>query len=133
MADGHLTVLRVAFGVDALVTLAFCLMMFRAQRGSLMDGWFQQELADRPLVRETLGTIWLGMGLCLVAGVFAPVLMAPILIAQLIYKLAWIVRAIIARWRTESRREIPYTLLNLFVLYCLVYPWLIPWSQLARR
>jgi hypothetical protein len=69
--------------------------------------------------------------MCSVAGLFHPIVFAPILLLQVIYKTVWLVIYVLPRLRNaDSRKEIGWGIAVSFLLIVIFYPLVIPWSVL---
>jgi hypothetical protein len=69
--------------------------------------------------------------MCSVAGLFHPIVFAPILLLQVIYKTVWLVFYVLPRLRNaESRKEIHWSMAASFLLIVIFYPLVIPWRVL---
>ncbi len=83
--------------------------------------------------RTIAGSLWTGILVCSVAGVFHPVAFSPILFLQVVYKAVWLVFYVLPRLRNaDSRREIHWGIASSFTLIVLLYPFVIPWSVLFQ-
>jgi hypothetical protein len=65
-----------------------------------------------------------------VLGLFAPLVYAPLLLMQVIYKSLWLAVYAIPRLAARQLDEIPWGITVSFVVIVLTYPWVIPWSHL---
>ena len=83
--------------------------------------------------RTIAGSLWTGILVCSVAGVFHPVAFSPILFLQVVYKAVWLVFYVLPRLRNaDSRREVHWGIASSFTLIVLLYPFVIPWSVLFQ-
>jgi hypothetical protein len=81
--------------------------------------------------RTITGSLWTAILLCSIAGLFHPVVFAPILLLQVIYKTVWLVVYVLPRLRNaDSRKEIHWGIAVSFLLIVIIYPLVIPWSVL---
>ena len=81
--------------------------------------------------RTITGSLWTAILACSVAGLFSPVIFAPILFLQVIYKSVWIIFYVLPRLKTEqSRKEIHWGITISFLLIVILYPFVIPWCAL---
>ncbi len=122
-----MTILRVAFLLDALVTAWFVRQLALTIK--------QEREADAVSTRsldhqQLLLTIWIAFDLILFAGIFWPKSCAFVLVAQLLYKSIWLLMIAVPNW--WKNRAVPLHLVGVFLLYCAVYPWVIPWKTLLR-
>ncbi|MGV3483641.1 MAG: hypothetical protein ACO1RT_04385 [Planctomycetaceae bacterium] len=127
-----MTLLQIGYVVDAVFTAPVAwVMLFGNDRAA---HWlFGDGLPASHSIRTTLGSLWMAILICSAAGVALPLVMAPVLILQLIYKTLWIVLFAIPRWLAGRREEVPLRVAGVFAAYVLVYPWIIPWRSLLDR
>ena len=125
-----MTELQIGFVVDAIVTAPIALVtLFGHERAARF--LFQDSLPASDSIRMILGSLWMAVFCCSLAGVALPLTMSPILVLQLIYKGLWLALFAIPRWFSGRRAEIPCRLAVLFIAFILVYPWIIPWDWLT--
>ncbi len=81
--------------------------------------------------RTITGSLWTAILLCSIAGLFHPILFAPILLLQVIYKSVWLVCYVAPRLgNADSRKEIHWGIAGSFLLIVISYPVIIPWGVL---
>jgi len=81
--------------------------------------------------RTLTGSLWTAILVCSIAGLFYPVIFAPILLLQVIYKSVWIIFYVLPRLKTEeSRKEIHPGITVTFLTIIIFYPMFIPWCVL---
>ncbi len=81
--------------------------------------------------RTITGSLWTAILICSIAGLFYPVIFAPILLLQVIYKSVWIIFYVLPRLKTEeSRKEIHLGITVTFLTIIIFYPMFIPWCVL---
>jgi len=81
--------------------------------------------------RTMTGSLWTAILVCSIAGLFYPVIFAPILLLQVIYKLVWIIFYVLPRLKTEeSQKEIHPGITISFLAIVILYPLFIPWCVL---
>ena len=81
--------------------------------------------------RTITGSLWTGILVCSVAGLFHPTVFAPILVLQVIYKAVWLVFYVLPRLsNAETRQEIPWGIASSFTFIVILYPFVIPWRAL---
>jgi hypothetical protein len=84
--------------------------------------------------RTITGSLWTAILACSVTGLFSPVIFAPILFLQVIYKSLWIIFYVLPRLKTEeSRKEIHWGITISFLLIVIFYPIFIPWCVLFPK
>lgn len=126
-----MTLLRIAYGLDFAVTLWFsCVILGGRSRSVLNEVLLSGTTGRSAVLARLIGSIWLAMSVALLAGICWPVLMAPILILQLIYKGFWLLVFSRGSGRSESQMAPRRKITVLFTLYCVLYPWVIPWLRL---
>jgi hypothetical protein len=81
--------------------------------------------------RTITGSLWTGILVCSVAGLFHPTVFAPILVLQVIYKAVWLVFYVLPRLNNaETRQEIHWGIASSFTFIVILYPFVIPWRAL---
>ena len=90
------------------------------------QGTFDESAGWRVLV----GSLWTAILVGSVLGLFAPLVYAPLLLMQVIYKSLWLAVYAIPRLAARQLDEIPWGITVSFVVIVLTYPWVIPWSHL---
>jgi len=81
--------------------------------------------------RTITGYLWTAILLCSIAGLFHPIIFAPILLLQVLYKAVWLVFYVLPRLRNaDSRKDIHWGMAVSFLLIVMFYPLVIPWSVL---
>jgi hypothetical protein len=86
---------------------------------------------ESPGWRTITGSLWTAILACSIAGLFHPIIFAPILLLQVIYKIIWLIGYVLPRlWNTESRNEIHLGITLSFLLIVIFYPLVIPWGAL---
>ena len=106
----------VPFGLGALFNL------FPVSRGYFpeSEGW-----------RTLVGSLWTGIFIGSILGLFWPIVFSPILLLQVIYKTLWLLVYIVPRFiDVERRNEIPWRMTVVFALCAVLYPIVIPWHHL---
>ena len=86
---------------------------------------------ESPGWRTITGSLWTAILMCSVAGLFHPIVFAPILLLQVIYKTIWLVFYVLPRLRNaDSRKEIHWGIASAFTFIVTLYPLVIPWRSL---
>ncbi len=81
--------------------------------------------------RTITGSLWTAILICSIAGLFHPIVFAPILLLQVIYKSVWLVCYVAPRLgNADSRKEIHWGIAVSFLLIVIFYPMVIPWGAL---
>jgi hypothetical protein len=81
--------------------------------------------------RTIAGSLWTGILVCSIAGLFQPVVFAPILFLQVIYKAVWLMFYVLPRLKNAgTRKEIHWGIASSFTFIVILYPLVIPWSAL---
>ena len=106
------------------VAIPTLLNLFRTDQGC-----FESSVGWRVLV----GSLWTGIMLLSLLGMWEPVRLSPVLVLQVIYKSLWLlVYALPLMMRREWQR-IPCGITISFVAIVIVWPWLIPWRYLLGQ
>lgn len=124
-----MTLLRLTFFIDAIVTAWFIHRLAASLKSQP-----QNEVAPdgSPANQQVLLAIWIAFDVLLFAGIFWPLACASVLVVQLLYKLIWLVLMALPNWWRGQGRLVPFRLWGTFLLYCMTYPWVIPWRALWR-
>ncbi len=86
---------------------------------------------ESPGWRTIAGSLWTGILVCSITGLFQPTVFTPILLLQVVYKAVWLVFYVLPRWRNDStRKEIHWGIAGSFLLIVILYPVVIPWRVL---
>lgn len=86
---------------------------------------------ESPGWRTITGSLWTGILVCSIAGLFYPIIFAPILLLQVLYKTLWLVFYVLPRLKSAaSRKEIHWGMAVSFLLIVIFYPIVIPWTAL---
>ena len=130
-----MNLLQLGYLIDVCVSLPVGWAMLTNNR-SVLVFFFGEPLrstpcAIEPLSRSLLGTLWMSIAVGSIVGLMLPIVCAPVLVLQWIYKSLWLIAFAGPRWWNGSRAEVPNRLAGIFVAYVLAYPWIIPWSQLV--
>jgi hypothetical protein len=81
--------------------------------------------------RTIAGSLWTGILVCSIAGLFQAVVFAPILLLQVIYKAVWLIFYVLPRLKNaETRKEIHWGIAISFTFIVILYPFVIPWRVL---
>ena len=78
-------------------------------------------------VIKLVGCLWLGIALLSVLGLWKPLAFAPVLLLQIIYKGTWLLVVVLPALRTGL--PFPRTMAIYFVVWVLLLPLVIPWSE----
>ncbi|MGD2176007.1 MAG: hypothetical protein PVJ27_11435 [Candidatus Brocadiaceae bacterium] len=124
-----MTLLHIPYVFNILVLTPVALMTFLGGEPAARKV-FQNKFPESKGIRTILGAQWTAILLGSVAGLFFPLVMSPILILQVIYKVLWIVVFAAPRWLTGRGSEVPSAIAGVFLAIIAGYPWLIPWSAL---
>lgn len=82
-------------------------------------------------VIRLVGCLWLGIAVLSVLGLWRPMTFAPVLLLQLIYKGTWLL--VVALPAIRSNTPFPKAMAVFFVVWVVVLPFLIPWSEWLNR
>ncbi|MDB4292297.1 hypothetical protein N9954_02750 [Maribacter sp.] len=78
-------------------------------------------------VIRLVGCLWLGIAVLSVLGLWKPITFSPVLLLQLIYKGTWLVVVALPALRNDV--PFPKAMAGFFVVWVLILPFLIPWSE----
>lgn len=83
--------------------------------------------------RTMTGSLWTGILVCSIMGLFYPIIFAPILLLQVIYKTLWLIFYVLPRLKNAiSRKEIHWGIAASFLFIVIFYPLVIPWNLLFQ-
>lgn len=106
----------VPFGIGTLFNL------FPVSRGYFpeSEGW-----------RSLVGSLWVAILAGSVLGLVNPVVLSPVLLIQVIYKILWLLVYVVPRIaNVERRKEVPWILTSSFALIIVFYSMVIPWNYI---
>lgn len=118
--------LRLAYASNIVILVPVVWSMFFSGG---TDNVFQGQVTDSEGLRFLVASLWLAILLCSLGGLAAPVLFAPLLVVQIIYKSVWL-----ATWVWPNRHDpgIPLGISVIFLLIVLVWPLLLWFSGVWR-
>lgn len=125
-----MTILRLAFFIDALVTAWFIYELTISLKSQDRSGVVS---AGSQTNQQVLLAIWIAFDILLFAGIFWPLACAPVLVIQLLYKLIWLLLIALPIWCRGQKDLVSCRLSGIFFLYCMTYPWIIPWRELRIK
>jgi len=123
-----MTVLRLAFFIDALVTAWFIHGLAASLKSQHQSGVVPDSSQAN---QQILLAIWITFDVLLFAGIFWPLPCALVLVVQLLYKLIWLALFALPAWWRGQGQLVSTRLWGTFLLYCVTYPWVIPWETLG--
>jgi hypothetical protein len=77
-----------------------------------------------------VGCLWLSIAVISVLGLWRPISFSPILLVQLIYKGTWLL--VVALPAIRNNQAYPSGMAAFFLVWVLVLPFVIPWSEWSR-
>jgi hypothetical protein len=77
-----------------------------------------------------VGCLWLAIAILSVFGLWRPLTFSPVLLLQLIYKGTWLL--VVAIPAIRNNQSYPSGMAAFFLVWVLVLPFVIPWSQWAK-
>ncbi len=120
-----MTGLTIAYGLNIAILVPIAVpTIFRLFPTD--DGRFAESEGWRVLV----GSLWLAILILSLLGLVWPLLYAPVLLLQLIYKSAWLLVYAAPRASRGDWRSIPWGIAASFLAIVLAWPFLIPWRAL---
>ncbi|SRR6056297_260128 len=125
-----MNVLQLGYLIDACVSFPLAWAML-TNSNRLLSVIFDQPLSTNPCCRELLGALWMAIAVGAIAGLFFPLVCAPILMLQWVYKCLWLLLFAVPRWLSGHTAEVPNRIAGIFVAFVLLYPWILPWRELA--
>jgi hypothetical protein len=81
-------------------------------------------------VMRLVGCLWLAIAVLSVLGLWRPISFSPILFVQLIYKGTWLI--VVAIPAIKNNHPYPFGMALFFLIWVLVLPFVIPWSQWTK-
>ncbi len=88
--------------------------------------------ATASVAMQIVGAFWLAIALLSVAGLYRPVIFAPVLVAQLLYKAGWLMAVAAPAYMAGRGNEMPGGITTFFLLWVIVLPFVIPWGTLFK-
>ncbi len=86
---------------------------------------FQNAYPTSEIIR-LVGCLWLAIALLSVLGLWRPMTFSPVLLIQLIYKGSFLL--VVALPAIKNNNPFPTGMSAFFLIWCLVLPFVIPWS-----
>ncbi|MFK7972060.1 MAG: hypothetical protein AB8F95_16955 [Bacteroidia bacterium] len=86
---------------------------------------FQGAYPDTEVIR-LVGSLWLGITVLSVLGLWRPITFSPVLLMQVIYKGSWLL--IVALPAIRAGIHYPKGMAGFFLVWVLVLPFVIPWK-----
>ncbi len=90
---------------------------------------FQNAYQPTELIR-LVGCLWLAIAVLSVLGLWRPLSFSPILLVQLIYKGTWLL--VVALPAIKNNQPYPSGMALFFLIWVLVLPFVIPWSEWTK-
>ncbi|MGG9963140.1 hypothetical protein [Ferruginibacter sp. SUN106] len=87
---------------------------------------FQNAYPDTEITRLT-GCLWLSIAIISFLGLWQPLIFAPILLVQLIYKSAWLL--FVALPAFKNKQPYPAAMALFFLVWVMALPFFIPWDE----
>jgi ABC-type spermidine/putrescine transport system permease subunit I len=124
-----MTLLQIAYVLDIMVSVpvAFTTLIGHERAARFL---FKESLPASDSFRIILGSLWMAVLLCCIAGIFFPIAMSPILLLQVIYKGLWLMLFAVPRWIGGRGAEVPKRITGICLATIIAFPWVIPWSML---
>lgn len=123
------SILWIAYVANILILVPVCYSMFL---GGGVDSVFDGRVADSAGLRLMTGSLWLAILLASVIGLFMPVLMAPVIAIQVVYKATWLLTFIRPAMKAGGWESVPHGITLCFVLIVLSYPVILAVHFLGR-
>lgn len=90
---------------------------------------FQNSYPTSDIIR-LVGCLWLAIAVVSMLGLWRPLIFSPVLLLQLIYKGCWLL--IVAIPAIKNNQAYPSGMATFFLVWVLVLPFVIPWSEWAK-
>jgi len=119
--------LRLAYLANILILVPVCWAMFF---GNAMASVFQGTVTDSLGLRLLVGSLWAAILSASVFGLFMPVLFAPLLLVQIIYKALWLTLFVLPLML--AGKPVPWGIASIFAAIVLTYPFVL-WRAWSRR
>ena len=118
--------LRLAYLANILILVPVCWAMFF---GNAMASVFQGPVTDSLGLRLLVGSLWAAILSASVFGLFMPVLFAPLLLVQIIYKALWLTLFVLPLML--AGKPAPWGIASIFAAIVLTYPFVLwrAWSS----
>jgi hypothetical protein len=82
--------------------------------------------------RVLAGSLWTGILVLSVLGLFQPMRYSPVLLLQIIYKSIWLTVYVAPRLLRGEATKVPWAMAGIFAAIVVIWPILIPWSYLLE-
>lgn len=90
---------------------------------------FQNSYQTTDIIR-LVGCLWLAIAILSVLGLWRTMTFSPVLLLQLIYKGSWLL--VVANPAIKNNQPYPTGMATFFLIWVLVLPFVIPWTEWAR-
>lgn len=119
--------LQLAYAANLLILLPIAVP-------TLLGLWdtAQDRFAESAGWRALVGALWTAILLGSALGLRAPLQYAPLLLLQVIYKTLWLAVYAAPRLLRGQAAQVPSGIALCFVGIVIVYPFLLPWTELFR-
>lgn len=77
---------------------------------------------------QLVGSLWLGIAVLSLAGLYWPANFVPVLVLQLFYKSCWL--GFVAWPAHQKQKPYPKAMTYFFIVWIICLPFVIPWKQL---
>jgi len=90
---------------------------------------FQNSYQTTDIIR-LVGCLWLAIAILSVLGLWRPLTFSPVLLLQLIYKGSWLL--VVAIPAIKNNQPYPSGMATFFLVWVLVLPFIIPWTEWTK-
>lgn len=81
-------------------------------------------------VIRLVGCLWLAIAVLSMLGLWKPITFSPVLLIQLIYKGIWLL--VVALPAIKNNQAYPAGMAVFFLIWCMILPFVIPWSHFVK-
>ncbi len=90
---------------------------------------FQNTYQATDIIR-LVGCLWLAIAVLSLLGLWRPITFSPVLLLQLVYKGSWLL--VVAIPAIKNNQSYPSGMATFFLVWVLVLPFVIPWTEWTR-
>ncbi len=112
-------ILKVAYFANIVILVPVCWTMFA---GGGVASVFEGRVTESDGLRLMVGSVWAAILLASVAGLAWPLLFAPMLLIQIVYKALWLAMFVAPLVVAQRGAQVPWGISTIFAAIVLSYP-----------
>ena len=116
------TLFRMAYSLNIIILIPVCLSLFFGINQHGFIAAFDYKIQDSPGLRFLILSLWFGILICSICGLFFPFQFWSILLLQIIYKAFYLVSFIVPLYLHSGLNAIPIGVTISFIFIMITYP-----------